>query len=340
MPRTNRLDWKNAVHHVMARGMEKGFIFNDDKDRKRFILRLEKCINQTGVTVYAWALMPNHFHFLIRTGDIPLAKFMQKLLTGHASYFNYKYDRAGHLFQNRYRSILVQADQYLLKLIRYIHLNPLQAGIVTSLEELERYPWTGHIGILFKGLYPWQASEEVLDLLSGHRDEKITQYIKFIKEDESVPVVSDSELTEGSYLLGSKGLLSLEEAREQKIANHTQHRILGDINFARHIYSRIKDQQGSFLRNREHEHEIIDKLLEFTKEYWGVSRTTLISKGRSRASSRAREFMSYALVNQMGMSLVDTGRILNLSPQGVLSAARRFRLTNEMMSAIQRITES
>ncbi|MCK4671217.1 MAG: transposase [Candidatus Aegiribacteria sp.] len=340
MPRTNRLDWKNAVNHVIVRGIEKGSIFKDDRDRKRFISRLEKCIDQTGITVYAWALMPNHVHFLTRTGDIPLAKFMQKLLTGHANYFNHKYDRAGHLFQNRYRSILVQADRYLLKLIRYIHLNPLKAGIVTSLEELGRYPWTGHIGILFEGLYPWQASEEVLDLISGHRDEKITQYNKFIKEDESIPILSDSELIEGSYLLGSKGLLSLEEVREQKKSSYIQHRILGDIDFARHIYARIKDQQGSFLRKREHEHEIIDKLLEFIKEYWGVSHTTLTSKGRSRASSRAREFMSYALVNQLGMSLVDTGKILNLSAQGVLSAARRFRSTEELKSAIQRITET
>ena len=340
MPRTKRLDWKNAVHHVIARGIEKGSIFKDDMDRKRFISRLEKCVDQTGITVYAWALMPNHVHFLLRTGDIPLAKFMQKLLTGHANYFNKKYDRAGHLFQNRYRSILVQADRYLLKLIRYIHLNPLKAGIVTSLEELERYPWTGHIGILFEGLYPWQASEEVLDLLSDHRSGRIAQYIKFIKEDESVQIVSDSELTEGSYLLGSKGLLSFKEARDQKISNRTQYRILGDIDFARQIYSKIKNEQGSFLRKREHEHEIIDKLLEFTEEYWGITCTTLTSKGRSGNSSRAREFMSYVLVNQMGMSLVDTGKVLKLSAQGVLSASRRFRLTDELKSAIQRITNT
>lgn len=340
MPRTNRLDWKNAVHHVIARGIEKGSIFKDDRDRKRFVSRLEKCVDQTGITVYAWALMSNHVHFLLRTGDIPLSKFMQKLLTGHAIYFNHKYDRAGHLFQNRYRSILVQADRYLLKLIRYIHLNPLKAGIVTSLEELGRYPWTGHIGILSEGFYPWQASKEVRDLISDHRNEKIIQYLKFIEEDESVPVVSDSELNEGSYLLGSKGLISPEEAREQKISDHTQHRILGDIDFARQIYTRIKDQQGSFLRNREREHEIIDKLLEFMNEYWGITHITLISKGRSRASSRAREFMSYTLVNQLGMSLVDTGKILNLSAQGVLSAARRFKLTDELKSAIHRITET
>jgi len=148
MPRHPRLDSPGILQHVMARGIERRKIFKDDKDRKSFLARLAIIMEETQTQCYAWALIPNHFHLLLRTGSTPLSKVMRRLMTGYAVNFNKRHKRSGHLFQNRYKSVVCEEDPYLLELIRYIHLNPLRADIVKDLKELDKYPWTGHSVII------------------------------------------------------------------------------------------------------------------------------------------------------------------------------------------------
>jgi putative transposase len=131
-----------------ARGIERREIFKDDKDRKAFLTRFADILEETQTQCYAWALIPNHFHLLLRTGLTPLSKVMRRLMTGYAVTFNKRHKRSGHLFQNRYKSIVCEEDPYLLELIRYIHLNPLRAGLVKDLRELDKHAWSGHSVIL------------------------------------------------------------------------------------------------------------------------------------------------------------------------------------------------
>ena len=130
MPRQPRLDAPGVLHHVMVRGIERRVIFRDDVDRADFVDRLAALVSATGLTVYAWALLPNHAHCLVRTGTRPLPRVMRSLLTGYAGAFNRRHKRTGHLFQNRYKSIVVEEEPYLLELVRYLHLNPLRARTV------------------------------------------------------------------------------------------------------------------------------------------------------------------------------------------------------------------
>ena len=132
----------------MARGIERRKLFRDDKDRKSFLGRLATILEETQTQCYAWALIPNHFHLLLRTGPTPLSKVMRRLMTGYAVTFNKRHKRSGHLFQNRYKSVICEEDPYLLELIRYIHLNPLRAKLVQDLKVLDKYPWTGHSAVL------------------------------------------------------------------------------------------------------------------------------------------------------------------------------------------------
>ena len=148
MPRQPRLDSPGLLQHVMARGIERRKIFSDDKDCNFFLERFAIILEETQTQCYAWALIPNHFHLLLRTGPTPLSKVMRRLMTGHAATFNKRHKRSGHLFQNRYKSVVCEEDTYLLELIRYIHLNPLRAKLVQDLKELDKYPWTGHSAIL------------------------------------------------------------------------------------------------------------------------------------------------------------------------------------------------
>ena len=144
MPRKARIDAPGALHHIICRGIEKTRIFRDDADRDGFVKRLGRVISETNTHCYAWALIPNHFHLLLKTGDVPIATVMRRLLTGHAVTFNRRHRRVGHLFQNRYKSILCQEDSYLLELVRYIHLNPLRAKLVGSMRQLDWCTYCGH----------------------------------------------------------------------------------------------------------------------------------------------------------------------------------------------------
>ena len=145
MPRQARIDAPGALHHIIVRGIEQKNIFNDQKDKKQFLDRIGTVFPETNTACYAWCLMSNHVHLLIRSGDRGVSHLMRRLLTGYAIYFNKRHKRHGHLFQNRYQSILCQEDIYLKELVRYIHLNPYRAKMVQSLEQLNKCVKNGDI---------------------------------------------------------------------------------------------------------------------------------------------------------------------------------------------------
>jgi len=182
MPRGSRIDIDGSLHHVIARGIERRKIFDDDEDHYSFIKNLGVILRQTETVCYAWSLIPNHFHLLLKTGPTPISTVLQKLLTGHAIRYNRRHKRHGHLFQNRYKSILCQADAYLLELVRYIHLNPLRAGLVDGIEQLERYPFCGHGVITGEYAQPWQQAEEVLLYFDEAIDSARRKYKEFVSE--------------------------------------------------------------------------------------------------------------------------------------------------------------
>jgi len=136
MPRQSRIDAPGALHHIMVRGIDRNRIFHDDKDREDFIGRFSGLVQETRTRCFAWALMNNHVHLLLRTGAVAITSIMRRLLTGYAITFNRRHRRNGHLFHNRYQSILCEQDPYLKQLVAYIHLNPLRAGIEADVSSL------------------------------------------------------------------------------------------------------------------------------------------------------------------------------------------------------------
>jgi putative transposase len=140
MPRSARLDGPGVLQHVMGRGIEGKEIFINDTDRRDFIDRLAVLVAEGAMDVYAWVLMPSHFHILCKTRNRPLSSSMRKILTGYVVNFNRRHRRYRHLFQNRYKSIVCQEDRYLKEMVRYIHLNLLRTGLVKDIIELRGNP--------------------------------------------------------------------------------------------------------------------------------------------------------------------------------------------------------
>ncbi len=152
MPRPPRIDFPDAVYHVTSRGNGRAEIFWTDDNRQRFLGQLSQHLQMTGVVLYAYVLMDNHFHGLVRTPRANLSGFMQRLLTAYALYARYQHRRPGHLFQGRFKAKLVEDDVYLRAVTRYIHLNPVKIAACRRLngrqrlERLNAYPWSSYAG--------------------------------------------------------------------------------------------------------------------------------------------------------------------------------------------------
>lgn len=155
----------------MVRGINKETIFANNEDKIRFLDRLGQNVTEGNCTVYAWVLMDNHIHLLFKSGKQGISAIMRKLLTWYAQYHNRIHRRTGHLFENRYKSILCDEDTYLLALVRYIHLNPLRASAVQTIEQLDRYAWCGHQTLIGKAKHLWMDVDYVIsqfDTFQGH----------------------------------------------------------------------------------------------------------------------------------------------------------------------------
>ena len=181
MPRRGRLHIEGGYYHVIGRGLERRYIFSEAEDKENFLLRLGDNLERSHVQCLGWALMSNHYHLLLRVGSKPLSLLMAPLLGGFGGYYNRRHRRSGYVFQNRYTSILCGADNHLLELVRYIHLNPLRANIVENLSALEQYRWTGHAGMIRpKYRRTWHDVDPALNLFGNSRQCAVAAYRQFM----------------------------------------------------------------------------------------------------------------------------------------------------------------
>jgi len=181
MTRQARIDAPGALHHIICRGIELRQIFADDSDRDHFVERLANVLLETSTGCFAWALIPNHFHLLIRTGDAPVSMIMRRLLTSYALHYNRRHRRSGHLFQNRYKSILCQEDPYFLELVRYIHLNPVRANIISDFRGLDHYPYCEHSRLMGRIEDGWQDTKAVLVHFAENKEHARIRYNDFVR---------------------------------------------------------------------------------------------------------------------------------------------------------------
>ncbi len=180
MSRPLRIEIEGAFYHITARGNEKRPIFLVERDFTRFLGRLEGIHERYGVLIHSYVLMTNHYHLLLETPRGHLSAALHDLNTAYTNYFNRRHDRVGHLFEGRYRSILVDKDNYLLELSRYIHLNPVRARLV---KEPETYRWSSYSSYLSPKSSPeWLRSEDVLGQLDNHLAKGRRKYRQFVEE--------------------------------------------------------------------------------------------------------------------------------------------------------------
>ncbi len=314
MPRRCRMDQTDSVHHVMARTVEGRPLFADDSDRAAFVSRLSDACSGSSTAVIAWALMDNHLHLLVRCGDRPLSQFMQIVLGGYARYFNDRHRRKGHLFQGRFKSILVNDSLYLLTAVRYIHLNPVAAGIVADLDELDVYPWTGHRALIGGCRIEGQDTNMVFRNLPalGSCSDPAEAYRALMRSSSS-PV----DYVGSAYLLGLDGLhsASWEDILARSDSQRTP--VLGDLDRCRGNAREAGRELAGRVRDRSVSHQRVEAILDEITTKWGVSIDQLRGRSRKGPVTEARRQAAVRLVREAGFSMADAGRALGISKQSI-----------------------
>ncbi|NTW11247.1 MAG: hypothetical protein HGA26_07795 [Chlorobiaceae bacterium] len=314
MPRGPRLDSPGTLHHVIIRGIEKREIVTDVEDRDIFVSRMGTVALKTGTNIYAWALMTNHAHILLKSGQPGLSAFMRKFLTGYSISYNRRHDRHGHLFQNRYKSIVCEEDAYFLKLVSYIHLNPLRAGLVTTFEELEHYLWSGHAAVMGRKEYDWQDSDYVLGYFGKRVGAARTAYLEFMQQEGKLG--RQPELTGGGLIRSAGGwseVLSMKRRGERQFSDE---RILGSGDFAQEVIAEADTsvrEKVPLARRRSEVKELIERCCE----RHGVSRQALEGGCRRKEFSEIRKELAMELVFETGLSYAQTAPLLGVSASAV-----------------------
>ena len=327
MPRQSRIDAPGALHHIIGRGIAQRAIFEDDQDRSDFIDRLSTIVKESETCCYAWALIPNHFHLLLRTGNVPLATVMRRLLTGYAITYNLRHRRWGHLFQNRYKSILCQEEPYFLELVRYIHLNPLRADIVNDMEQLDTYGFCGHSIIMGKKRNDWQDSEAVLSRFGTGKGWPRRKYHEFVFQ--GIEQGKRSDLTGGGLVRSVGGWSVAKELRKAKGYVKGDERILGDGDFVDQV---LRDAEDALSRGNKLKAEgmNVEKVAERVVRVFAMKAGEVWSSGKNRKIVQGRSLLCYWAVKELGETMTSMARRLNISVTAVgKSVARGGTLAKE-----------
>ena len=320
MPRRARIDAPGALHHIMVRGIERRRIFRDDEDRNGFVDRLGRVLEESSTACYAWVLMPNHVHLLLRTGTVPIAAVMRRLLTGYAGGFNRRHRRHGQLFQNRYKSILCQDDPYLLELTRYIHLNPLRGKVVRDLEELDGYAYCGHASLMGRREVKWQDVDDVLSLFGGHVGVARGRYRAFMEE--GLDMGRRPELVGGGLIRSLGGWASVKAMRKGDVRIKGDERMLGDGDFVMEVLERAEEHLRRAYR-LEREGYDLGKVASRVASVLGMEPEEIFTPGRTRQIVTARGLYCFWAVREMGATATSLARQLGISQPAVSMAVRR-----------------
>jgi putative transposase len=307
MPRKARIDHAGLTHHIMARTFNDLALFRDSADRSFYLSCVSRRIAETGFICYAWVLMDTHVHLLIRTTELPLWHLMKPLNSDYAHYYNQKYSRRGPLFSDRFKSIATQDQGYLEQLIRYIHLNPLRAGVCKTMSHLDRYPWSGHRAIMENGPNGFQEIGQVLQRFGSSPLEARKKYREFIEagitaKDDFVPSVRASNAS--------------KQGKDKR-----DYWVIGDADFQKKILEEDALHRLTLARYQK-EWISLAEVLAATARKTDIAENLILRRSKRTPHSEARMIFCY-LARELGFPTRETGNFLGIQQAAVSNAARQ-----------------
>ena len=290
MARKPRINYPGAVYHVILHGNSRQDIFFDDKDRYRFYLFMQEGTERFGHRVFAFCLMTNHIHLALQVGEVSLSRIMQNLTFRYTRWVNWRLKRSGHLFQGRYKSVLVDEDSYLLELGAYIHLNPVRASMV---EAPESYPWSSHKAYLGKELIPWLDTDYILSQFSTILSRSRRQFVEFVAER------SKNGHQEEFYGKGSM-----------------DNRVMGEDRFVENVLEKTE----SIPVRKPGTEEVLQEI----KKLYDLQEEDIVASGQKRLQSEARSMAAWAVQELTDEPLTKLAVRLGRDPSSLSAAIRRL----------------
>ena len=291
MARPPRLHVPEGLYHVLARGNNRQRIFRQPADYGFYLSRLARLLPRTETRCYAYCLMPNHVHLLLEPGSRPLSQIMQPLQLSYSLYFNRQYRHVGHVFQGRYTAILCERDGYLLELVRYLHLNPVRAGIA---KRPDAWIWSSHRAYLKGTGSPVPLHmESVLGQFGNHPRKARVAFQNFVREGLTVGHRAD-----------------LYETLERQI--------LGTETFAEAMLRPRREDPDLRVR------ATIDEILEVVGAAWGLDRQALRAPIRARRAAQARAAAAHIAREMAGHSITAVGRAVGRDVASLSIGVRRL----------------
>jgi len=301
MARPIRIEYPGAYYHVTSRGNERKTIFRDPPDRRKFLDLLSSCVEQFKIHLHAYVLMNNHYHLLVETPEGELSRAIRYLNGVYTQYFNRRHRRVGHLYQGRYKAILIDKDSYLVELSRYIHLNPYRMRVGSK--EPFVYRWSSLRAFVGKEKAPpWLIIEEILGSFGRKRRAAQRSYAEFVRSAMRRGVSTPWTKVQWQSLLGSKGFV--EEIEER---------------FLRYREGELTELSGLRESRRRLEAE---QVLEVVCRHYRITKRDL-SK-RSHGYTEARQVASYFLRRYSMMTLKEIGRKVGLHYSTVGNVVREL----------------
>lgn len=294
MPRPPRIQYENAIYHIIAKGNGGQKIFLNDSDREKYLRCLKEAQLKFDLEIFCFALLDNHFHLTLRARHSNLSKAMQWLQTSYSVYHNVKYERSGHLFSGRFKSLLVENERYLLALSYYVHLNPVKAGIA---EKPWDYKWSSCR--TYSGRAPdldWLASATILHLFSSQSDRQKKLYRDALKESFETALSIEKNVRRGLPLGGDE--------------------------FKAKIYKKIEDKRGG----RPHPKSALkaDEIIKSVAKYFNCEKFNVLSGGRGRINL-CRDIAIYLVGEYARLQRKETGELFGIGPRAVDKSVERIR---------------
>jgi putative transposase len=305
MARKPRIHSPGAVYHVILRGNGKQDIFFEDQDRYRFYLLLQEVTERFRHKVHAFCLMTNHIHLVVQVADIPLSRIMQNLSFRYTRWVNWRHNRSGHLFQGRYKTVLVDGDSYLLELVRYVHLNPVRAKMV---EAPESYTWSSHRAYLGSETLPWLATEPGLSMFSGNRAQAVKAYSEFILDG----------LAEG-------------HRPEFHGEGNRDSRVLGDDGFVERMAGEGNEPSGIVS---------INDILTVVCRRYAVTPQDIARSGKERTLAQIRSMAAWIVQDVPSVTLKLLAERAGRDVSSLSAAAQRMQKQSRMMPVLLREKEA
>jgi putative transposase len=307
MPRKARITIPGAVHHVMSRGIEGKPIFRDDSDKNFFLDILERGVQKSGYLVYAWALMTNHYHLVIRTSDYPLGIFMRTINGPYAQFFRKNIGSRGYLFQDRYKSIVTQDQNYIEELVRYVHLNPIRADICADIDSLDHYPWCGHSTLMGMRIRSFQNTRDVLARFDRTHGVAVAKYRDFI----AAGIKADSDVVE---------IIRKANVETENIHN-TGCWVIGNREFVQRAID--QDRQRRLLISEYGKQGVgITEIAEKVALHYNLPVDELGRRGRGNLRSSARKAVAYIAHERYGIPVIEIARFFRISSPSISEMLR------------------